>query len=141
MFYNIFFPFLPGRGFTMLKYLNRSETWKKKKNLSIKTLSNSSLCLTTGCYIKIAIYIYFLLNDVEDIVVFLGLKVLYSDNSYMFSCSRNAQVTFVENPQLKIIRFQNDKLWNLIHALSGFKRVTLWFTYCHLCIEGNLKLC
>ena len=39
----------------------------------------------------------------EDIVVFPGLKVPISDNSFMFSYSRNAHVTFVENPQLKII--------------------------------------
>jgi len=30
---------------------------------------------------------------VEDIVVFLGLKVINPDNLYAFSCSRNAQVT------------------------------------------------
>ena len=36
----------------------------------------------------------------------------------MFYCSRNAQVTFVKKPQLKIIRLQNHKRWNLIHAWS-----------------------
>ena len=31
---------------------------------------------------------------------FLGLKVFNFDNFYIFSCSRNAQVYFEENPQL-----------------------------------------
>jgi len=31
----------------------------------------------------------------------------------MFSCSGNAQVTFVEKPQMKIISFQNYKLLDL----------------------------
>jgi len=48
----------------------------------------------------------------EDIVVFLGLKVF---NSYMFSCSRNAQVTHVEKLQLIIISFP---LGYLIHTRS-----------------------
>ena len=49
-----------------------------------------------------------LINNVEDVVVFLGLKVLNSEN-FFFSCSRNAQVTFVEKTQLKIIRFPKYK--------------------------------
>ena len=36
------------------------------------------------------------MNNVEDIVVFIGLKVFNSDNSVNFSCSLNAQRTFVE---------------------------------------------
>ena len=40
---------------------------------------------------------------VEDIVVFIGLKVFNSDNSRMFFLSKNARVTFVEKPQMKII--------------------------------------
>ena len=43
-----------------------------------------------------------LIKNVEDIVVFLGLKVFNSDNFYTFSCNRNARVTFVKNPQWKI---------------------------------------
>ena len=39
----------------------------------------------------------------------IGLTVVNSNNSYMFSCSRNSQVTFEEKPQLKIISFQNYK--------------------------------
>ena len=41
-----------------------------------------------------------------------------SDNSFIFSCSRNAQITFSEKPQLKIIGFQNYKHWYLIHTWS-----------------------
>ena len=38
-----------------------------------------------------------LINNVEDILVFLGLNVDSSDDSYMFFSSRNE--TFVENNQ------------------------------------------
>ena len=48
----------------------------------------------------------YLINNLEDIDIFLGLKMFNSDNFYMFSCSRNAQVTLVEKPQLKIISFK-----------------------------------
>ena len=42
---------------------------------------------------------------------------------FMFSCRRNAQVTFVEESQLKIISFQKDKQWYIIHTWTdkGFK--------------------
>ena len=43
------------------------------------------------------------MNNVEEIVVSLGLKALNSLNSYIFFCGSNLQVTFVEKPQLKII--------------------------------------
>ena len=36
----------------------------------------------------------YLLNNVEDFVVFLGLKMFNSDNSYMFSRSWNARAIF-----------------------------------------------
>ena len=42
----------------------------------------------------------YLINNVEQIVVFLVLKVFDSDISYMFSCSRSAQVTFVKIQQV-----------------------------------------
>ena len=45
----------------------------------------------------------YLINSVEEIVVFLGSKVFNSDNSGMSSCSSNAQVTFVQQTQWKII--------------------------------------
>ena len=38
----------------------------------------------------------YMINNVEDIVVFLGFKVFSFDNLCMCSCSRNAQFTFVE---------------------------------------------
>ena len=44
----------------------------------------------------------YLINNVEDIVVSLDLEVLISDYSNMFSCCRNAQVTYVEKTQIKI---------------------------------------
>ena len=44
----------------------------------------------------------------------MGLKV-FNYNYDMFSCSRNAQVTAVEKPQLKIISFPNYKHEYLIH--------------------------
>ena len=49
------------------------------------------------------------INNMENIVVFLDLKVLNSDNFYLFSCNRNTQFTFIEKPKLKIISFANYK--------------------------------
>ena len=40
-------------------------------------------------------------------ILYLGLIV--SDNSDNFSCSRNAQVTFLQNPKLKTITFKHYK--------------------------------
>ena len=40
----------------------------------------------------------YLNKSVEDIVIAPDLKVFISDNSNMCSCSRNAQISFVENP-------------------------------------------
>ena len=48
----------------------------------------------------------YLINSLEDVVAFLGIKVSNSENSYMFSCSRNADVTFVEKPQFKMSVFK-----------------------------------
>ena len=51
-----------------------------------------------------------LINNVEDIVDFLGVKVSKSGNSSMFPAveMRIAQVTFVKKkPQLKIVYFKN----------------------------------
>ena len=45
-------------------------------------------------------------GTVQDIVVSQGLNQFISNNSYIVSSSRNAQVTFVENPQLKIKSFK-----------------------------------
>ena len=43
----------------------------------------------------------YLINSVENNVDFLDLTEFNSDNSYKFSCRRNAQVTFVEKPHCK----------------------------------------
>ena len=42
-----------------------------------------------------------IIYNVEDIDVFLEFKVFNSENSQRFSSRKNAQVIFVENPQLK----------------------------------------
>ena len=73
----------------------------------------------------------YLINNGEDIVVFLGFKVFNSDNSYRFSCTSNTQVTFVEKPQLKIISFRD-----IIHNQSPVVNQALPF-----CMEGHMKLC
>ena len=57
---------------------------------------------------------FYLINIVENVVVFLGSN---SNCSFMLSCSRNAQGTFVEKLQLKIISF---KIINI--DISPFKK-------------------
>ena len=52
----------------------------------------------------------YLMKNVEDMVVFLGLYVLKGDDSEMFSSSLNAQV---EKPQLKTIVFFKYKQLNI----------------------------
>ena len=42
----------------------------------------------------------------EEIAVFLGLKLFNYDNSKMLFCSTNAQVTDVGKPKSKIIKFK-----------------------------------
>ena len=55
----------------------------------------------------------YLIKYKEDIVVFLDFKVFKSDNS----CSKNAKVTFIEEPKLKkIISIQNEKHWYIINT-------------------------
>ena len=63
----------------------------------------------------------YLINNMENIGVFLLLKDFDSDNSCMFVWSRNAQVTFLVKPQLLL-------------------RVPLWIGHCYLCMKGRLKL-
>ena len=49
-------------------------------------------------------------NYVEEIVVLIDLKVFNSDNFYMFSCTRNAKICFVEKPKMKkILKNRNIK--------------------------------
>ena len=56
--------------------------------------------------------------NVEDIVVFLDLKLFNYNSCYKFSSCRNAQGTFLEKPQLKIIHFPNHKYGYLNHTGS-----------------------
>ena len=63
------------------------------------------------------------------------LKVFNSDGFHMFYYSRNAQVSFVENPLLKINSFQNFTHWYLIHVWSAdkaFNWVSLWVGHFNL---------
>ena len=67
----------------------------------------------------------YLINNVEDFV-FLGLKLFNSGNwSYMLSCSRKVQVTFVEKSQLKIISLKK-KYWNLTHTWESGIAIFAW---------------
>ena len=43
---------------------------------------------------------FHLINNVKGIEVFLGRKGFHHDNSFMLTCSRNAQVTFAENSKI-----------------------------------------
>ena len=61
-----------------------------------------------------------MIPDVQGIVVFLGIKVFNFYNSYMFPCFRNAQVTLVEKPQLKIISVN----WALPSLHEGSLEIT-----------------
>ena len=45
----------------------------------------------------------YLINNVKNIVVLLGLKVFISDNSSMISCSRNARTILQRNHNLKYL--------------------------------------
>ena len=53
-------------------------------------------------------YLYVIINNVEEIVDFLGLKVFNYDNSLMFSFSRIARVNYMKKPQMKAT-FKKDK--------------------------------
>ena len=61
--------------------ISRNLPGKKKKQRPIPDVT----------YIPLNLY---LINDVEDIGLFIGLNVLNSNNSFMFSCSKNVQITF-----------------------------------------------
>ena len=77
----------------------------------------------------------YLINNVEDIVVFSGFKNVNFDNSFMCFWSRKVQVTFVANSQLTIIIFQYYK-----HGTDKVLRLPLWIGHCHLCMKGYLKV-
>ena len=52
----------------------------------------------------------------EDIVVFLSLKVCNFDNFQVFSYFKNAQITFLKKSQLKIISFLEIETLYIIHT-------------------------
>ena len=68
-------------------------------------------------------------SHVEDNIVFLGWKVFNSDNFYMFSCSRNAQ--------LKIICFPNYKIIFNSNLIRAFKSSRVFKGLYHLCMEDH----
>ena len=62
-----------------------------------------------------------LINNVEDMLIY-KCKSVNSDDSYLFSWSRNAQISFLKKPRSKIISFQNYKHFHLIDTSDkGFK--------------------
>ena len=77
---------------------------------------------------------HYLINSREDTIIFLGWKLIIFHNSFLFSFSRNAHVTFVGKPQLNLISFKNDKYW---WSDKVFK-VLLWIGHCHFCMGGHL---
>ena len=85
----------------------------------------------------------YLIHFAEDIFIFLGLKVIHSDISCMFSCSRNAQVPFVEKPKIENKVVQNSKHCYLIHTWSDkslCKGALVNRALASFLIEGHLKL-
>ena len=62
----------------------------------------------------------------------------------MFSCSKNAQITFKEKPQLKKkISFDNYKQWDLIHnyyQTKLYKSPFVTGALYQVCVESRLKL-
>ena len=61
-----------------------------------------------------------LIKTVEDIVVFQGINVFDFDYSYIISCIRNAQVTFVKKPaQLRVTEVRS-KILTLLETTYIF---------------------
>ena len=56
-------------------------------------------------------------------------------NFSLFTFTRNAQVIFVENPRLKIIRFLNYKYLDQTKLL----RESMKIVHCHLCMEARTR--
>ena len=74
----------------------------------------------------------YLIKNVKDVVVFLGLKVFNFDNIFpVFQQKKCTQVTFVKKSQSKIISFENYKHW--YSKYTDTKNNTR--SDCHLCIE------
>ena len=75
---------------------------------------------------------------IGSITPFSGLNIVNSDIFSIVPEAWNAQVTFVEKPQMKKKRFQNQKLWYLIQTGSykAFKGTVLNL----ILIESPIKL-
>ena len=73
-----------------------------------------------------------MINNIDDVVVFLGFKVFNSDNSHIFfPLSGNEQVNFVENPQLKKIYFQ---------IVNTDISISIWYLYLfYTCSDKTFK--
>ena len=115
------------------------ELRKERKELkgTVSVISSDPPCKAGHTWFTTLPLKPFSFNNVEDIVVFLGLKVFVSENSYMFACSRNAPVTYAEKPNLTLKRFSNYKHGYLIYAWAdkAFKGTVVYIRYCHLCME------
>jgi len=84
---------------------------------------------------------HYIVTSLEDIVVFPGLKVFNSDNSCMFFCSRNAQVTSVNNPNennqfSKIVSIDIQFILDQTKLLF----VPLWIVFLESLHRGSLKI-
>ena len=73
-------------------------------------LSDPSCIDGSDRFTAVSLKSLYLINNLEEMIVFLGLKVFNSDNSFIFRCSGITQITFAETLHLKIISFQNFKL-------------------------------
>ena len=69
----------------------------------------------------------------EDIVVFLELNAFTSDNSYLFSNSKNTQFHFVEKPH-RVFKV------GIIAILVILDQTKLLGAYYDLCMETHIKL-
>ena len=72
---------------------------------------------------------------ITNIVVNLCLKVLNSDISYTFHCSKNAKITFEEKSHLKVISINIYVIFRLDQSKP--LRVSLWIAHSNICMEGN----
>ena len=87
-----------------IKQLNK--LWKKTFQIfTICQVSWDTLYIYERWKLLIYKVTLYLINNVEDIIVFLGLKVLNSDISYD-SLYQKCKTHFAEKPQSKIIRFK-----------------------------------
>ena len=86
---------------------------EKKMHLESESSNKAQRQLSAEPYFPEFLKSRALINDMKDIFVFLASQMFICDNSYLLSYRRNVQVTFVENPQLKITCFQNYKHWYL----------------------------